>query len=112
MSEPLGTCRTPHFLGEPTPDRKALTQIPHHKLPQDLCKEWTPVEPVQTHDEDCPCYGDYVEHSEDCKNCTCEKVEAGAAGPGEREAFERFNEGETGSGFSIDKYSESHPSLA
>jgi hypothetical protein len=41
MSEQkLGNCRTPHFLGEPTPDRKALTQIPHHELPDGLCKEW------------------------------------------------------------------------
>lgn len=36
----LGTCETPHFLGEPTPDRKALTQIPHYSLPQDRCKNW------------------------------------------------------------------------
>jgi len=38
----LGTCRTPHFLGEPTPDRKALTQIPHYELPNGLCKDWAP----------------------------------------------------------------------
>jgi hypothetical protein len=41
MSEQkLGNCRTPHFLGEPTPDHKALKQIPHHELPNGLCKEW------------------------------------------------------------------------
>jgi DNA (cytosine-5)-methyltransferase 1 len=39
----LGTCRTPHFLGEPTPDRKALTQTPHYELPQGLCREWQPL---------------------------------------------------------------------
>lgn len=26
----------------------------------------------EKHDEDCPCFGDVVEHSKDCKNCTCE----------------------------------------
>jgi hypothetical protein len=36
----LGNCRTPHFLGEPPPDRKALTQIPHYELPNGLCKDW------------------------------------------------------------------------
>lgn len=25
------------------------------------------------HDTDCPCFGDTVEHSADCKNCECEK---------------------------------------
>lgn len=25
------------------------------------------------HEEDCPCFGDVVEHSIDCKNCTCDK---------------------------------------
>lgn len=25
------------------------------------------------HDTDCPCFGDSVEHSEDCRNCECEK---------------------------------------
>lgn len=39
----LGNCETPHFLGEPTPDRKALTQIPHYALPQNQCKNWKPV---------------------------------------------------------------------
>lgn len=24
------------------------------------------------HEADCPCFGDSVEHSEDCKNCECE----------------------------------------
>ena len=24
------------------------------------------------HDEDCPCYGDRVEHSKDCANCECD----------------------------------------
>ena len=23
--------------------------------------------------QDCPCYGDTIEHSSDCKNCECEK---------------------------------------
>lgn len=36
----LGNCETPHFLGPPTLDRKALTQIPHYELPQGLCKNW------------------------------------------------------------------------
>jgi len=39
----LGNCRTPHFLGEPTPDRKALTQLPHEELPQGLCRDWRPI---------------------------------------------------------------------
>jgi hypothetical protein len=43
-AQSVGTCRTPHFLGEPTPDRKALTQTPHYELPDGLCKEWRPVE--------------------------------------------------------------------
>lgn len=25
-----------------------------------------------THDEDCACSGDTVEHSKDCKNCECQ----------------------------------------
>lgn len=25
-----------------------------------------------THENDCPCFGDSIEHSVDCKNCTCE----------------------------------------
>ena len=25
------------------------------------------------HENDCPCFGDVVEHSIDCKNCTCDK---------------------------------------
>jgi hypothetical protein len=27
----------------------------------------------ESHDEDCPCYGDTMEHSKDCKNCECRK---------------------------------------
>lgn len=38
--EPLGNCRTPHFLGEPTPNRKALIQTPHYELLNGLCKDW------------------------------------------------------------------------
>jgi hypothetical protein len=26
---------------------------------------------AEEHDEDCPCYGDHVEHSTDCANCEC-----------------------------------------
>jgi hypothetical protein len=40
--EKVGTCRTPHFLGEFTPDRKALIQTPHYELPLGLCKDWMP----------------------------------------------------------------------
>ena len=41
----LGNCRTPHFLGEPTPDRKAFMQIPHEELPQGLCRDWKAIDP-------------------------------------------------------------------
>lgn len=33
------------------------------------------------HDEDCPCFGDVVDHSADCKNCTCEKPSPGESAP-------------------------------
>lgn len=26
------------------------------------------------HSEDCPCFGDWVEHSKDCKNCECQSA--------------------------------------
>lgn len=35
-----------------------------------------PAPTKETHEEDCPCWGDSVEHSEDCRNCTCEKKPA------------------------------------
>jgi len=34
----LGNCGTPHWLGKPTGDRKALTQTPHPR--ENSCKDW------------------------------------------------------------------------
>jgi hypothetical protein len=44
-----------------------------------------PSDEAGEHEEDCPCFGDDVPHSEDCANCTCDRstppLESGKATP-------------------------------
>ena len=45
----MGNCRTPHYLGDPTTDKKALTQASHPQISE--CRDWSAKPPIESASE-------------------------------------------------------------